>query len=169
MLLSDKLIRDYAKNGMIENFIDYGMGGSRASYSYGLSSCGYDLRLGDKFIGSDGFSQDAIDGGFVIGPGESVLAFGVERINMPRNIAAHCVGKSTWARKFIEVLVTPIEPGWSGDVTIEIVNLGREDQLLKVGEGICQLQFFEIAGDVEMSYLDKSGKYQGQTGVTKAR
>lgn len=67
------------------------------------------------------------------------------------------------------VNVTPLEPEWEGQVTLEISN--TTDVPLKVygNEGICQFLFFRGVDACELSYLDKNGKYMGQTGTTHAR
>ncbi len=66
------------------------------------------------------------------------------------------------------VNVTPFEPEWEGYVTLEISNTTPLPAKVYANEGIAQVLFFE--GDPpEMSYADKKGKYQGQTGITLPR
>ena len=67
--------------------------------------------------------------------------------------------------------MTPFEPEWEGFVTLEISNTTPLPARIYANEGIAQVLFFEADDDdvCEVSYLDKKGKYQGQTGVTLPR
>jgi deoxycytidine triphosphate deaminase len=72
----------------------------------------------------------------------------------------------------IIVNVTPLEPDWSGYLTIEISNSAPMQAEIYAGEGIAQLEFHKIDGPVQKSYKDKrpgGGRYQNQDGVTVAR
>lgn len=77
-----------------------------------------------------------------------------------------CVGKSTYARCGIIVNVTPLEPTWEGFLTLEISNTTPLPARIYGGEGIAQLVFFQGDEPPEVAYADRSGKYQGQVGVT---
>ncbi|MFN2322287.1 MAG: dCTP deaminase [Trueperaceae bacterium] len=64
--------------------------------------------------------------------------------------------------------VTPLEPGWEGHVTLELSNTTPLPAKVYGNEGIVQLLFFQ--GDrPEVTYGDRKGKYQGQTGITLPR
>ena len=68
----------------------------------------------------------------------------------------------------IVVNVTPFEPEWEGFVTIEISNTTPLPAKIYANEGIAQVLFLE--GDPpEISYADRKGKYQAQTGITLPR
>ncbi len=62
--------------------------------------------------------------------------------------------------------ITPFEPQWEGFVTLEISNTTPLPAKIYANEGIAQVLFFEADEECEVSYADKKGKYQGQTGVT---
>jgi dCTP deaminase len=62
--------------------------------------------------------------------------------------------------------VTPLEPTWSGFLTLEISNTTPLPAKIYGGEGIAQLLFFEGDQEPSMAYEDRQGKYQGQVGVT---
>jgi dCTP deaminase len=148
--------------------------------SYGLTSYGYDLRLGRTFkvftnarcaiVDPKNFdSKSFIDietDECLIPPNSFALAETVEYLEIPRDIVAICVGKSTYARIGIIVNVTPLEPEWRGKVTIEISNTTPLPAKVYAGEGIAQVLF--LTGDevCRTSYADKKGKYQNQTGLT---
>jgi dCTP deaminase len=68
----------------------------------------------------------------------------------------------------IIVNVTPFEPEWEGHVTIEISNTTPLPAKIYANEGIAQVLFFE-GDEPEVSYADRKGKYQAQTGITLPR
>lgn len=63
---------------------------------------------------------------------------------------------------------TPLEPKWEGHVTIEISNTTPLPAKIYANEGIAQVLFFE-GEEPEVSYADRKGKYQAQTGITLPR
>jgi dCTP deaminase len=67
------------------------------------------------------------------------------------------------------VNVTPLEPEWEGHVTLEISNTTPLPARVYANEGICQFLFLKADSECEISYADRGGKYQGQTGVTLPR
>jgi dCTP deaminase len=93
----------------------------------------------------------------------------VETIEVPRDVLAICVGKSTYARCGIIVNVTPLEPEWRGKVTIEISNTTPLPAKIYANEGIAQMIFLKGDRVCSVSYADKGGKYQDQAGLTLPR
>jgi dCTP deaminase len=65
--------------------------------------------------------------------------------------------------------IAPFEPEWEGHVTIEISNTTPLPAKIYSNEGIAQVLFLEADEECEVSYADRKGKYQGQTGVTGPR
>jgi dCTP deaminase len=151
--------------------------------SYGVSSYGYDVRVGDEFKIFTNVNHTIIDpkkfdpNSFVsfkgdhciIPPNSFALACTVEYFRIPRDTLVVCLGKSTYARCGIIVNVTPLEPEWEGIVTLEISNTTPLPAKIYANEGIAQMLFFGGDELCEVSYKDKSGKYQAQTGVTLPR
>ncbi|MDE2516982.1 MAG: dCTP deaminase [Rhodospirillales bacterium] len=151
--------------------------------SYGLSSYGYDARVADQFKIFTNVDSAVIDpkafnpSSFVdrktetciIPPNSFALAHTVEYFRIPRDILVICLGKSTYARCGIIVNVTPLEPEWEGQVTIEISNTTPLPAKIHANEGICQFLFLHGEGAPEISYADKAGKYMGQRGVSLPR
>lgn len=148
--------------------------------SYGLTSYGYDLRVGRKFKIFTNVNGDIVDPKHlaatafvdfegdlcVIPPNSFVLAEAVEVLNVPRSILVVCLGKSTYARCGIIINVTPAEPEWRGKLTLEISNTTPLPARIYANEGIAQLLFFLTSSDCQVSYADKKGKYQNQPGLT---
>lgn len=180
---SDKWIRRMAEQyGMIEPFEPRQISASEQGrvISYGTSSYGYDVRCSDEFkiftnINSAIVDPKAFDAqSFVdvksdvciIPPNSFALARTVEFFRIPRDVLTICLGKSTYARCGIIVNVTPLEPEWEGQVTLEFSNTTPLPAKIYANEGVAQMLF--IGGDevCETSYRDRGGKYQGQRGVT---
>jgi dCTP deaminase len=179
---SDRWIRRMAREqGMIEPFEDAQV--RQGTISYGVSSYGYDMRVADEFkiftnvnnaiVDPKAFSDKSFvpfQGDVCIVPPNSfALARSVEYFRIPRNVITLCVGKSTYARCGIITNVTPFEPEWEGFVTLEISNTTPLPAKIYANEGIAQVLFFEGDEGPEVSYKDRKGKYQGQTGVTTPR
>jgi dCTP deaminase len=147
--------------------------------SYGVSSYGYDLRVADEFkiftnvnsaiVDPKHFDQcsfiDVKGPSVLIPPNSFALARSVEYFKIPRDILTICVGKSTYARCGIIVNVTPFEPEWEGFVTLEISNSTPLPAKIYSNEGLCQILFFQGDEPPDISYKDKAGKYQKQSGI----
>ena len=176
---SDKWIKKMSvDNNMIEPFVDQNIRNN--CISYGLSSYGYDIRVSDEYKIFTNVNNCIIDpknfddksfinfkGDVCIVPANSfALARSVEYFKIPRNILTICLGKSTYARCGIIVNVTPFEPEWEGHVTLEISNTTPLPAKIYSNEGLCQVIFLESDESCKLSYKDKSGKYQSQTGIT---
>jgi dCTP deaminase len=183
---SDRWIREMAlADAMIEPFEAEQVSSveGRPIVSYGTSSYGYDIRCSREFkiftnINSAVVDPKAFDeSSFVefegdvciIPPNSFALARTIEYFRIPRNVLTICLGKSTYARCGIIVNVTPFEPEWEGYVTLEFSNTTPLPAKIYANEGVAQVIFFEAAEECEVSYKDRSGKYQGQTGVTLPR
>jgi len=148
--------------------------------SYGTSSYGYDIRCAPEFKVFTNINSAIVDpknfdpSSFVdinadvciIPPNSFALARTVEYFRIPRNVLTICLGKSTYARCGIIVNVTPLEPEWEGHVTLEFSNTTTLPAKIYANEGVAQVIFLESDQACEVSYRDRGGKYQAQTGVT---
>jgi dCTP deaminase len=183
---SDRWIRRMAnEHGMIEPYEPGQVRGPEGNriISFGTSSYGYDIRCSDEFKIFTNINSAIVDpkkfdaSSFVdfkgdvciIPPNSFALARTVEYFRIPRNVLTICLGKSTYARCGIIVNVTPFEPEWEGFVTLEFSNTTPLPAKIYANEGVAQVIFFESDEPCEMSYKDRQGKYQGQTGVTLPR
>ncbi len=101
----------------------------------------------------------------IIPPNSFALAETVETFEIPRDVLAICLGKSTIARCGIIVNVTPLEPEWRGKITIEISNTTPLPAKIYANEGIAQILFLRADAVCRVSYADKRGKYQDQKGL----
>ncbi len=168
---------------MIDPFIDHQVRDGKISY--GLSSYGYDIRIGNEFkvftnvhgtlVDPKAFKDEAFvtvqtEEYVIIPPNSFALGVSVEYFRIPRDLITVCLGKSTYARCGIIVNVTPFEPEWEGFVTLEISNTTPLPAKIYANEGIAQVLFFRgDAGGCDVSYADKKGKYQSQTGIVTAK
>jgi dCTP deaminase len=166
------------EHNMIEPFVDDQV--RSGVISYGVSSYGYDVRVGDEFkVFTNVFNTVVDPKNFdpksfvdiradvcIIPPNSFALASTIEYFRIPRDILTVCLGKSTYARCGIIVNVTPFEPEWEGHVTIEISNTTPLPAKIYANEGIAQVLFFQSDEECAVSYKDKKGKYQAQRGVT---
>jgi dCTP deaminase len=179
---ANEMIRPFAREQVKQ--VTLPQGTLRRLVSFGVSSYGYDMRLGNIFrvLKTDAqmeidpknikpglFQTIRADDYLVLPPHGLVLAQTMEYFKIPRDILTICFGKSTYARCGVFVNVTPFEPEWEGFPTIAISNLTPLPVKLYSGEGIAQLIFLEASEVCSVSYRDKDGKYQGQTEITTAK
>ena len=173
------------ERGMIEPYVPHQISSveEKRIVSYGTSSYGYDVRCSTEFkiftnINAAVVDPKAFDDSSfiefegdvcIIPPNSFVLARTIEYFRIPRNVLTICVGKSTYARCGIIVNVTPFEPEWEGYVTLEFSNTTPLPAKIYANEGVAQVIFFESEEECQVSYRDRKGKYQGQTGVPLPR
>ena len=178
-VLSDKWIKKIVKQkGMIKPFVDKQI--RKGKISFGLSSYGYDARVSNEFKIFTNVNSGIVDPKIfkkesfvtkkgkecIIPPNSFALARTIEYFKIPENVLVICLGKSTYARCGIIVNVTPLEPEWEGHVTLEFSNTTSLPAKIYANEGVAQMLFLESDEECEISYKDRGGKYQGQTGVT---
>ena len=108
--------------------------------------------------------------GFYIAPGDFILASTVESVNIPDDIVCVVNGKSTLGRLgiFIHVTAGYVDPGFSGNITLEIYNGGPHGVILQEDMMIAQLVFHHMSTPCMKPYGSKgsNNKYHGQQGVT---
>ena len=184
-ILPDWRIRELGSSGMITPFTDQLVRTEQDRHviSYGVSSFGYDLRCADEWkvftnahgntiVDPKNFDERAfIDikaPEIIIPPNSFVLARSLEYIKVPPNVMVIALGKSTYARVGVVANITPLEPGWEGHVTLEFSNTTPLPAKMYANEGCVQLLFFEGEAP-QITYDQRQGKYQGQTGITLPR
>lgn len=190
MLLNDKEISILAENDIIFPFVGEKtreLDNGTKALSYGLSHAGYDLMLSpkgfmviDNTVNQSAVAPEPLDvkafnkelmveaepieqnGStfFVLPPFSYALGVSVELLTMPPNIMGLTDGKSTYARQGTIINVTPIEPGWSGHLTICIVNPLAFPVRIYANEGIVQVMFARLSSAADQDY--GQGKYQNQ-------
>lgn len=112
--------------------------------TFGLGPCGYDIRLDEDIL---------------IWPRWHKLASSREHFIVPLNVVGYVKDKSTWARRWLFVQNTVIEPGWRGYLTLELTNESWRCRRLRAGTPIAQVVFHFLDEPTDVGY---TGKYQDQ-------
>ncbi len=150
-----------------------------------------DLRLDHKFVvykvahvpcidprdpkTVEGYTEtiDVPDGdAFVLQPGEFALGSTMERVRVPPDLVARVEGRSSIGRLAVVVHATAgfIDPGFEGQITLELGNLGRCAVKLYPGMRLSQIVFHQLTSPAMRPYgPDRKSKYQGQGGPVPSR
>lgn len=179
MVLSNVDIRKYILEGKIKITPEPDLG-------IQLGSCSIDFRLGNIFrvfehskypyidlkskVNVDDLMRrvDVPDGdAFTMQPGEFVLAATQEKLELADDVMARLEGRSSLGRLGIIVHSTAglFDPGWVGNATLELGNLGRMPVILYPGMRICAFTFEQLSSPSSVPYhLKPANKYAGQGG-----
>jgi dCTP deaminase len=112
------------------------------------------------------------DGEYVLHPGDFVLGTTRERVEIPPDLIAHVQGRSSLGRLAVVIHATAgiIDPGYRGQITLELSNLGTAPVALTPGMRISQLLFTELTSPAERPYgTERGSKYQDQSGPQASR
>lgn len=110
--------------------------------------------------------------GVVIHPGEFILGSTLEDLNVPDDLVARVEGRSSYGRLGIIVHATAgyIDPGFEGNITLEIQNLGNAPVKLYPEDRVCQVVFETMTSKADKPYGEKTdSKYMGQKGATGSK
>lgn len=144
--------------------------------SYGLSAASYDVRIAhDLTLGPNpvhllaGMALTWPASQWLVPdwaqklkqfPSSTALAHTLEDFDIPENVSGFVTDKSTYARRFVSAFNTLLDPGWRGNLTLELVNLSAEAIEIKAGDPICQIVFHWLDENTDRPYR---GKYYDQT------
>jgi dCTP deaminase len=107
---------------------------------------------------------------FILHPGEFVLGQTLEWVELPDDLVARLEGKSSLGRLGLLIHSTAgyVDPGWKGNLTLELSNVANLPIALYFGMKIGQISFFKMSSPVERPYGSKElgSKYQGQSRPT---
>ncbi len=107
---------------------------------------------------------------FVLHPGEFVLGSTLERVALPDDLVARLEGKSSLGRLGLLIHSTAgyVDPGWDGNLTLELSNVANLPIALYQGMKIGQISFQTLSSPVEVPYGDPriGSKYRGQRDPT---
>jgi dCTP deaminase len=110
---------------------------------------------------------------FILHPGEFVLGSTLERVALPDDLVARLEGKSSLGRLGLLIHSTAgyVDPGWDGNLTLELSNVANLPITLYYGMKIGQISFQRMSSPVEVAYGDEriGSKYRGQTDPTASR
>jgi dCTP deaminase len=116
--------------------------------------------------------QHTPEDGVIIHPGEFVLGTSLETVNVPDDMVARVEGRSSYGRLGIVVHATAgfVDPGFEGDITLEMQNLGNAPVKVYPEDRICQIVFETMTSAAAIPYGEKrDAKYMGQQGATGSK
>jgi len=138
-----------------------------------------DVRLGDTFSIVEDSASGVITLGheikyktiktdkYVLLPGQLVLATTMEYFELPNDLTAFVEGRSSLGRMGLFIQNAGwVDPGFKGEITLELYNANRCAICLEAGRRVGQLVFAKMDQAAQNPY---NGKYQGQTGATGSR
>ncbi len=170
MILSDKTIKKLLKNKDLEIY---------PLEDIQLQPASVDIRLGNTFTIVEDTSSSVIQlsgemqyktiqsDKYLLMPGQFVLATTMEYFKLPNNMTAFVEGRSSIGRLGLFIQNAGwVDPGFEGEITLELFNANRCAIELQVGRRIGQLVFAKLDQDADNPYR---GKYQGQKGATGSR
>ncbi len=185
MILSDRELRARLERGEIgiEPIEDLALQLQPASFDLRLDARFLTLRPGRIDILDPRESRASMDlamdelvipdgQAIVLHPGDFVLGSTIENVRVPNDLVARVEGRSSLGRLAIVVHATAgfVDPGFEGQITLEISNLGRCAVRLYPGMRVCQLVFHEMTSPAERPYGPARGsKYHGQRGPVGSR
>jgi dCTP deaminase len=110
------------------------------------------------------------DDAFILHPGEFVLGSTFERVGLPNDLVARLEGKSSLGRLGLLIHSTAgyVDPGWEGNLTLELSNVANLPITLYDGMKIGQISFQRLSSPAEVAYGEASigSKYRGQRDPT---
>lgn len=161
MIKPDNWIRQWGADGGAEPFD-----------ARQVNSASYDIRVSDDWICPTRDPEEFTAPSIKLFPGEVVLASSLEYVLIPRSVACDLKLKSTLGRLWINHSMAGwCDPGFEGNITLELQNLGPEPFVLEAGRRIAQLIFIAMETEPDIAYGEPgaSSHYQGQRGTTRAR
>lgn len=135
-----------------------------------LQAASVDLTLGNEFTVNG--AHYALAAACPIAPREFLLGTTVEAVYVPPHLSAQINGRSTWGRRGLIVHTTAgfIDPGFRGQITLELYNVSADTLYIPLGERICQIVYSELTSPAHRPYGSEGlgSHYQNQRGVTPA-
>lgn len=170
MILSDKTIEKMLENGSLT---------ISPLEKEQIQPASVDVRLGDTFSIVEDSSAGIITlenqiqyktiqtDTYLLLPGQFVLATTMEYFDLPDDLTAFVEGRSSLGRMGLFIQNAGwVDPGFKGEITLELFNANRCAIELKAGRRVGQLVFAKMDGVALRPY---NGKYQGQRGATGSR
>ena len=144
-----------------------------------IGSASIDLRLGTEFMEVQRTKQGVLDpfsahdeqrfnvpfgNQLIIHPGQFLLGATLEYLRVPRQLAGQVLNRSSWARNGLLVATAvSVHPGFTGALTLELVNGGTVPLKLITGTRICQLVLWRLDRETSQPYPD-AAKYDTPLG-----
>lgn len=104
---------------------------------------------------------------YILLPNQFILASTMEYFELPDNLTAFVEGRSSLGRLGLFIQNAGwVDPGFKGEITLELYNANRFAIELKAGRRVGQLVFAQLDNTARNPYR---GKYQGQRGAVGSR
>lgn len=130
-----------------------------------LTPNGLDLRIGHVLVvGRD--PEPVSEGTVTVPPGARFVLGTEEFLEMPEEAVGSLWIRSSYARRGVLASFGKVDAGFHGNLTVGCFNAGHEPIQVPVGDRFCQIVLEDLKSPPQAAYADKSGNYQGQTGVT---
>ena len=133
------------------------------------------VRIADGTLGITPFAEESLQPASydlraaedtVLKTGELSLVATMEFVSLPADLAATLRSRSSFGRKGVLLGAGYIDPGFRGNLTLCMVNMGPEDIPVAKGTRVVQMLIHPILGDVENAY---NGNYQDSYGVVHSK
>ena len=173
MIGTKELLKLVKENNLVENLSERELTNPEGA--------GFDLRVGEVFRIKDGesflgekerFTPDVEliakyreKNEITLKPGEFVLVKTIEKVNLPKDIAAIFRPRSTLQRSGIGLFTATANPGYSGELTFGMCNLGKNNFRLEMGARIVHILFFNTSEN----FSAYRGQWQGGRVSTKGK
>jgi dCTP deaminase len=107
---------------------------------------------------------------FVLHPGQFVLGSTLEFLRLPNDIAGQVLSRSSWGRLgLIVATAVVVQPGFSGILTLELVNMGNTPVKIRPGLRVAQLMLWKADTATEIGYDKSKPKYRAPLGPESHR
>ncbi|MBE6525924.1 MAG: dCTP deaminase [Thermoplasmata archaeon] len=129
-----------------------------------LTPNGYDLRISE--ISIRGKDEKFTEGVVRIPPRTMFYVSTIERVRLPSDACAQLWLRTSWIRKGVMGAFGKIDAGFEGTLTLGAYNATDDEIEIPIGERFCQMVFEGLNSKSIKDYAERSGNYQGQTGIT---
>lgn len=167
MILSDQTLQEMINSGEL---------GVSPLAEESIQPASIDCRLGSHFLVVEDRQMQTIDlnseiiyreiegDSITIPPHSFLLATTLETVKLPDNLTAFVEGRSSIGRIGLFIQNAGwVDPGFEGQITLELYNANSLPIRLEAGRRICQLVFCRMDQTALTPYR---GKYQGQRRAT---
>lgn len=167
MIIGIKKLRELVKEiNLVENLCEREINNPEGA--------GFDLRLGEIYeLNGDGFlgveerrtpeakliakhnpKKDEKKNYFIFEPGKYYLIKTIEKINLPTALSGIIFPRTTIFRSGLGLFNGIVQPGYSGELTFGVCNLGKSNIKISFGARIAHITFHEVLGE--------GNQYRGQ-------
>ena len=167
MILGIKKLHQLVKEiKLVENLCDREMNNPEGA--------GFDLRLGEVYelegegflgveerntpainlVGKNGVAKPEAENFFIFQPGKYYLIKTMEKVNLPTNLSGIIFPRTTMFRSGLGLFNGIVQPGYCGELTFGLCNLGNSNIKISFGARIVHITFHEVLGE--------GNQYRGQ-------